>query len=71
MIQKKSLLLENRNIYAVTKETMSTNKQRIQKICNELDKQLSNQIKDLYVIENLFMVFTTITSIGPHKSTRL
>ena len=50
---------------------MSTNKQRIQKICNELDKQLSNQIKDLYVIENLFMVFTTITSIGPHKSTRL
>lgn len=37
-IQKKSLILENINLFQGSKETMSHNKQRMQKICNDIDK---------------------------------
>lgn len=53
-IQKKSLQLENSNLYGGIKETTSTSKNRLQKICNDLDKHLNNQIRDLNVIEHLF-----------------
>ncbi|CAD8184012.1 unnamed protein product [Paramecium pentaurelia] len=50
-IQQKSLQLENMNIYCYKEPGNSYNRQRIQKLSNDLDKLLNYQIKDLYQIE--------------------
>jgi len=44
--------LKHENACIVGKEVTSINKQRLQKLCSELDKQLANQIKDYDLLEN-------------------
>lgn len=44
--------LKHENACIVGKEVTSQNKQRLQKLCSDLDRQLANQIKDYELVEN-------------------